>query len=264
MIITKACSIQVKASDGDQGIVEAIAATYDKDSVGDKIVPGAFEKTLKEWDASGRKIPFIFAHKHDDPNAYIGTVLEAKETDAGLWVKAQLDMDDPAAAKVFRLMKDGRVNQLSFAYKVEEGAFVQKKDDDGGDAYYELRELKLYEAGPCLVGANQNTTVLGAKSNRDAVAGRDAELTVVGKTYADIALSALRLAKISELDTSTLKNIHGIIEGLGVVCQVPTKATTSEAVDKADEPDTEKANDPASHEVMLSYELDELISSIDD
>jgi hypothetical protein len=38
-------------------------------------------------------------------DAHIGEVTRAKETDEGLYVKAQLDMQDPAAAKVFRLMK---------------------------------------------------------------------------------------------------------------------------------------------------------------
>lgn len=162
----KTLPARVKASTGTagDGLVEALVATYDVDSSGDRIVPGAFTKSLDEWGASDDRIPFIWSHMHNDLDAYLGEVLEAKETEEGLWVKAQLDMDDPKAAKAFRLIKGGRVRNYSFAYEVVDGgpADDEEKQKAGGETL--LRELKLYEVGPCLIGMNQQTRTLVAKS----------------------------------------------------------------------------------------------------
>lgn len=162
---TKTLPARVKAvdeaDDSGSGIVEALVATYDVDSIGDRIVPGAFAKSLDEWTKradDGERIPFIWSHMHDDLDAYLGDVIEARETDEGLWVRAQLDMDDPKAAKAFRLIKGGRVRNYSFAYEV-----VDAGPDEDGDGETALRELKLFEVGPTLIGMNQNTRTLVAK-----------------------------------------------------------------------------------------------------
>jgi hypothetical protein len=91
----KSAPAQIKAAGDGDGIVEALVATYAVDSGGDRIVPGAFADTLDEWAASGKTMPFIWAHQHDDIDAYLGDVLEAKEVDDGLYVKAQVDMERP-------------------------------------------------------------------------------------------------------------------------------------------------------------------------
>lgn len=156
MLHAKTMQAQVKASDdaGD-GVVEALVATYDLDSGGDRIVPGAFDASLKEWADSGQSIPFIWSHLHDDLDAYLGDVLEAKETDEGLWVKAQIDMDDERSRKAYRLIKGGRVRNYSFAYEVQDA-----EEKDGENL---LKSLKVFEVGPTLIGMNQNTRTLAAK-----------------------------------------------------------------------------------------------------
>lgn len=183
MLRTKSVPVRIKAAgthEGtDDGVVEAIVATYDRDSVGDKIAPGAFAKTLKEWEASGDPIPFVWAHDWSNPDAHIGVIEEAKETDEGLWIKARVDLNEPFAAKVYRLLKGRRVKQFSFGYEVVEGAWVDVKSEDGGrDGYYELRELKLFEAGPCLVGANQNTRLEAVKHAPSVCEDRVREIAV--------------------------------------------------------------------------------------
>ena len=170
MLRTKSVPLSIKAAgthEGtEDGVVEAIVAAYNLDSVGDKILPGAFEGTLAEWRGKGDPIPFIWSHEWGDPDSHIGVVEDAKETDDGLWIRARLDLDEPKAAKVYRLLKGRRVTQFSFGYEVEEGAFVDSKSDDGepGHPYYELRKLKLFECGPCLVGANQQTSLEAVKA----------------------------------------------------------------------------------------------------
>lgn len=162
----KSCPVRIKAAgehEGtDEGTFEAIVAAYNLDSVGDKITPGAFADTLAEWKGRGDPIPVLWSHMSQDPDYHIGEVLEAEERPEGLWVKARIDTEPGSkAAQVYKLLKGRRVTQFSFAYDVEEGAWVDQKD---GEGYYELRKLKLYEVGPTLIGANQATELLDVKS----------------------------------------------------------------------------------------------------
>lgn len=186
----KTLPARVKADDtGDTGVVEALVATYDVDSSGDRIVPGAFTKSLGEWAESGHAIPFIWSHMHNDLDAYIGEVLEAKETDEGLWVRAQIDMEDDKARKAFRLIKGGRIRNYSFAYEVEDGG-----PDEDGAGETALRELKLFEVGPTLIGMNQFTRTLVAKADtpdgEGDAGGEDAKEAVSDKPWSDFPDSA--------------------------------------------------------------------------
>src|SRR5437870_4054255 len=165
----KSAPVTIKAA-GEQdgaaeGTFEAIVSAFGNvDTYGDVVVPGAFADTLAEWKASGDPIPVLWAHAADDPDYHIGYVLEAEERPEGLWVKAQLDPDDLSdkqskTSKVYRLLKGRRVRQFSFAFDVLDGGWGER---DGNDVY-ELRKLKLFEVGPCLIGVNQSTELLNIK-----------------------------------------------------------------------------------------------------
>lgn len=178
---TKDCTARVKAAGVADGLAEgqfvAIVSVFgNEDSMGDIVKAGAFTDTLAAWDTKGDPIPVIWSHDWSDPFSHIGTVLKATETLQGLEVTGQIDDLDtnPTAQQVYRLLKGRRVTQFSFAYDVNEGAWVQDDQHPWG-GYYELRKLSLHEVGPCLVGANQETELLAAKAAglvRGAKAGR--------------------------------------------------------------------------------------------
>lgn len=163
-MLLKSCPAKVKASGDEPGVFEAIVSVFGNvDSYGDRVVKGAFAETIADWKASGNPIPVYWSHRMDDPDFNIGHVLEAKETDEGLWVKAQIDLDAGGkSAQVHRLLKGGRVTQFSFAYDVEDYAIV--KDSESDREIFELRKVKLYEVGPTPIGANQETELLSVKS----------------------------------------------------------------------------------------------------
>ncbi|MFJ9448167.1 HK97 family phage prohead protease, partial [Kitasatospora sp. NPDC101235] len=178
---TKECRARVKAAGTADGLAEGqftalVSVFNNEDSVGDVVQPGAFTKTLTEWAAKGDPIPVIWSHDWGDPFSHVGIVLSAEETADGLLVTGQIeDVDtNPKAAQVYRLLKGRRVTQFSFAYDVEEGAWVEGTDDQGDwYGYYELRELTLYEVGPCLLGANQETELLAAKATALAAGAKE-------------------------------------------------------------------------------------------
>ncbi len=151
-------------TDEPDGTFEAIVAVFGNiDSYGDMIVPGAFKESLARWEAAGRPIPVIFSHQWENIDAHIGEVLEAKEVEKGLYVKGRVDLEEEFAAKVWKRMKGGRLTQFSFAYDIDEGAWVHKVEEGQKQDYYELRKLDLFEVGPCLVGANRETELLSVK-----------------------------------------------------------------------------------------------------
>lgn len=164
MSTTKSAVFAVKAAadDGGLGIITATASVFGNvDSYGDVVVKGAFAETLQEYADAGDPVPVVWSHDSDDPFAHIGYCTEIKETDTGLEFTAQLDIDsNPTAAQAYRLLKGRRVKQFSFSYSVLDAAPVQVD----GQTVLELRKLKLYEVGPTLVGANQQTQLLDVKS----------------------------------------------------------------------------------------------------
>ncbi|MFJ3826232.1 HK97 family phage prohead protease [Streptomyces nodosus] len=171
---TKEAQARIKAAGPADGLADgqfrALVSVFgNEDSMGDVIAPGAFSQVLAEWKASGDPIPVVWSHRWGDPFAHIGSVLEAAETADGLEVLAQIeDMDtNPTAKHVHGLLKGRRIKQFSFAYDVGEGGWVDTDDlaNHPWGEYYEIKRFsRLYEVGPCLVGANQQTELLAAKA----------------------------------------------------------------------------------------------------
>lgn len=162
-------SFKQLADEGD-GVFEAVVAVFGNvDLHGDRIVAGAFEKSLKDWAASGDPIPVVYSHQWEDIDAHVGQVLEARELSAGdvrlpaairdmggLYVKAQLDLEEEFARKLWKRMSRRLIKEFSFAYDINEEA----RASDGAN---ELLEIHIIEAGPTLKGANPATQLLGVK-----------------------------------------------------------------------------------------------------
>lgn len=174
-ILTKTISTRIKAADtntdSDSPTVEfeGYAAIFDNvDLGGDKIVKGAFANTLaKRYPDDGAGIPVYWDHETTDPFKNLGLTNTAKEDDRGLHVTGTIDQSTDLGRQVAKLLKEGRVGQMSFAYSVNEGAWVDgKKNDDGTyqSGYYELRDLDLFEVSICPIGCNQETEVAAKKA----------------------------------------------------------------------------------------------------
>jgi HK97 family phage prohead protease len=144
------------------GEFKALVATFDVDSVGDQIRPGAFTKSLLRREERGEPLPVIFAHRWDDPFSHIGVVKSARETDLGLEVDAVLDLDgdNPVARQIHRLMRARRLKAFSFGYSIIDAVDVERD----GRRIKELRELDLLEISPCLRGVDENAELLSVKA----------------------------------------------------------------------------------------------------
>lgn len=197
MALLKDFKINIKAGPDDglaEGEFTAYASVFgNKDSYGDVVLPGAFADTLTEWKDSGNVLPLLFGHNMSDPDYNIGSVLEAKEDDHGLLTRNLLDLENPKAVQVYRLLKGRRLSQMSFAYDVLEGGEAQREKavGDGTETVYELRKLKLYEVSVVPIGANQETEILAVKAAQSALRLDAGSLTDESKSEILKAIKAL-------------------------------------------------------------------------
>ena len=145
------------ATTTDRGEFRAIGAAYSRDRVGDKIVPGAFARTIEAWRRSGKQLPLHWSHSSTAEDI-IGTVDPAsmRETDEGLLVEGRLHPEDSSVAReAWRSVKADSIG-VSFGY-------LTVKERKASDAN-ELLEIDLYEISLTPSPANPDARVLSAKS----------------------------------------------------------------------------------------------------
>lgn len=250
---TKTLQVAVKAIDLDEGQFEGYAAIFgNKDSYGDVIIPGAFAETLAEdYGAEGKGVPTYWCHDFKDPFKNIGSTLWAKEDQRGLRVRVQLDLETQNAKQTLKLLKEGRVNQMSFGYTVLEGAFVESEEHG---FFYEIRKVKLHEVSVVPIGANQDTEILAAKS----VDADDPASIVDMLAQASASLERVKGAMLLAVNAVKAAGIELPADVAGKAESDSGSAEEPEQV-KTEEPATVKVEEPAE---VKSQTADEALALI--
>ena len=150
------------------GIVEAfVAGIGNKDSVGDIIVSGAFNESLKR-----RKPRVVWGHNWNEP---IGKVLEIYEVPAsdprlpmkmkragigGVYARVQFNLKSERGRQAFADVSFfGEEQEWSIGYKTLDADFDPQRQANI------LRSVELYEVSPVLHGANQLTGTISIKAD---------------------------------------------------------------------------------------------------
>ena len=164
--------LSFKAMNGQMGVDEAlgvvecvVAVIGNKDSVGDVIVPGAFDRSFKR-----RKPRVVWGHDWNQP---IGKVLEIYEVGpsdprlpgkvkalglGAVYARVQFNLKSERGREAFSsVLFFGEEQEWSIGYKTLDAVFDPKMQANI------LRELELYEVSPVLHGANQLTSTLSIK-----------------------------------------------------------------------------------------------------
>lgn len=165
--------LQAKARDGaddtDPGWIEGYVAVFGNvDLMRERIMKGAFAKTLKEKVKSG-KVPLMvrhFAHGGDVMEV-IGQVTEAKEDDHGLRIKARLSKV-ATAQDVRTKILEGLVSGLSVGYRVIQYSI----SEEGGKSIYNLLELTFEEATVTVKPVNELAGITSSKAQEPDLADR--------------------------------------------------------------------------------------------
>ena len=139
--------------DEKMGIVKGYGSYFgNKDSDGDVIAKGAYQKTIKE---NGDRVRYLWQHKMDKP---IGKIKELYEDDKGLMFVAEIPKTT-LGNDALELMKAGIVTENSVGILP-----IQKQMKDG---FREITEVKLYEISAVTLAANDQAKILDVKGKVD-------------------------------------------------------------------------------------------------
>lgn len=166
---TKHFELQVKAAEEGEGRISGYASVFgNKDSYGDIVIKGAFNNFLNKINSSGKVVPVFYGHNMEDPKANIGRALSLSEDDYGLKFDAQLDLSgDTYGHIVYEQLKDGRLDSMSFGYRVLD--YSMEKDAT------ELKELELFEISVVPIPANPAAKITEVKAGR-AISAKNMDL----------------------------------------------------------------------------------------
>lgn len=126
-----------------------------KDSYGEIVAPGAFAESLRQHAASGTLPALLWQH---DARMPIGSYVEMREDDRGLFVRGQLELDVQKGREAHRLLMSGAVNGLSI------GFIPSKWEWDEDEGTRTLTEIDLWECSLVTFPANSDARVSGTKA----------------------------------------------------------------------------------------------------
>ena len=153
--------VEFKQFDEEFNTIEGYASVFDiVDSQDDVIVQGAFKKTIKERVPAGL-VKFLSSHQWS-VESVLGTVVEAKEDDHGLWFKAQLSAA-PAVQETRVKMLEGHINRLSIGFRTIKDHY-DRSEDNGNPSIRYIDEVKLYEVSAVPFAANEEAVITSVKA----------------------------------------------------------------------------------------------------
>lgn len=154
-------------STGDKGTFTGYASVFGAlDSYRDIVMPGAFSKSLADFEARGRKVPILWQHRSGSP---IGVYDVIKEDDKGLYVEGSLNTDVIQAREAHSLLKQGALSGISIGFNTVRDEFDEK------GMVRKLFELDLWEASLVTFPALDEARVDSVKSFEDMTTLADCE-----------------------------------------------------------------------------------------
>ena len=143
----------------DDGFFSGYGSVFGNvDSAREVVMPGAFSKSLDEWQARGRNPPVLWNHNRNEP---IGVYTLLEEDDRGLYVEGKLLVNEVQRAReIHALMKAGAIDGMSIGYAV-------KKSSNAGNGVKNLNELRLFEVSVVTFPANEESRVDAVKAALD-------------------------------------------------------------------------------------------------
>jgi len=143
----------------DDGFFSGYGSVFGNvDSAREVVMPGAFSKSLDEWQAKGRNPPVLWNHNRNEP---IGVYTHLEEDDRGLYVEGKLLVNEVQRAReIHALMKAGAIDGMSIGYAV-------KRASNAGNGVKNLNELRLFEVSVVTFPANEESRVDAVKAALD-------------------------------------------------------------------------------------------------
>ncbi len=146
----KFCRLGEELTVTDGTVISGYASYFGQcDQGGDVVAEGAYGRSLKAMQATGRRVRMLWQH---DPAQPIGVWDEVREDSRGLYVKGRLLTDVEKGREAAALIGAGAIDGLSIGYRT-----VQATRDAKGRRL--LAELELWEVSLVTFPMLQNARV---------------------------------------------------------------------------------------------------------
>lgn len=138
-----------------KGLIEGYASFFDVvDQQRDRMMKGAFTKTLRAWQLLGKMPKMLWQHDSKQP---IGVWTRLSEDERGLYVEGRLTLGVSKADEAYLLMKEGALDSLSIGFRTIEA--MQDKEHK----IRLLLDVDLIEISLVTFGANRKATIQHVK-----------------------------------------------------------------------------------------------------
>lgn len=153
-------SLSIKSCESD-GCFSGYASVFGiLDNQGEEVTYGAFDRSLKNWEESGKMPKLLWQHDYRQP---IGLWKNIREDHHGLYVEGQLLLELNQAREAYFLLKNGIVDGLSIGFVA-----VRSRRKDGRQGHAKVRileEVNLQEVSLVTFAANPKAKVEHVKMN---------------------------------------------------------------------------------------------------
>lgn len=146
----------LETKDADSGIFKGYAATWNRDSDGDRFEAGAFGATIKERKG---KIPILLHHER---MFWAGVSTDLSEDKKGLWLEAQLFLDTSYGRDAWGTVKNSVA--AGFTPGLSVGFVPTEVDWDDGAGTRVIKSVDLWETSITPFPANTHARVEEAKA----------------------------------------------------------------------------------------------------
>lgn len=149
---------QVEGAEGKSfGTLTGYASTFDIDLTGDRIMPGAWAKSISEVVPAGR-VKLIDGHNlYEGSSAILGLVTSAIEDQKGLLIEARFASTEPAQ-RVRALVQEGILSDFSVGFRIMRDSLNMSAK------IREISEAALVEVSVVATPANPEARILRVKS----------------------------------------------------------------------------------------------------
>lgn len=157
--------LDTKAVD-DEGAFGGLGSTFGNVDLGkDKIVKGAFDDTLTDWQSKGQLPMMPWYHDMSDPiGEWESMSVNGKglKADGFLWVPGNKSGRHPieGSMQIHNLLKSNGPKGLSIGYSANKFEYTKEK----GETIRVLEKVELYELSPVPFGMNPKALITTVKS----------------------------------------------------------------------------------------------------
>ncbi len=184
-------NLEIKADSTSEdekfGFFEGYASTFgNTDKTDDIIEKGAFLQSLNDKKPSDIKM--FWNHYSDN---LIGSYLELKEDERGLYVKGRINLMVEKGREAYALLKAGDLDKMSIGFRIKEANYNPDED------IRIIKKVDLFEISLVPIPANDMAEVVDVKSLDEVKSLGDVESLLKEKGFSNNAQKAL-IAKIKE------------------------------------------------------------------